>query len=308
MTDERIRIEIHPPDKPSAYTVIGTQQARRDWLEKRRLGIGASDAAAILGVSRWATPTMVYADKAGYPEPIEEQSEAARWGQILEPVVAKEFANETGRMVTMQGELLRSNEREWQLCTLDARQAVEGREGPGVLEIKTSTLDSEWRDGVPAHVLIQVQHQLAVTGWGWGSVAALLGGYGGFKMRWMDFERDEALIAEIIEGEAEFWDRVCRGEPPPVDGHPGTTAALKRIYNEPEDVTIELGHDYLELDGRRAAIDEQMADLKAELEAVNNEFRAAMGNATVAVMPGATWTNRPNKNGVRSLRRRESDA
>ena len=39
--------------------------SREEWLEKRKGSIGGSDAAAILGISRFATPYTVWADKTG---------------------------------------------------------------------------------------------------------------------------------------------------------------------------------------------------------------------------------------------------
>ena len=45
---------------------------REDWLQERRRGIGGSEAAAILGLSPWATPLDVYLDKIGEGEEVEE--------------------------------------------------------------------------------------------------------------------------------------------------------------------------------------------------------------------------------------------
>ncbi|WP_368506696.1 YqaJ viral recombinase family protein, partial [Staphylococcus pasteuri_A] len=39
------------------------------WHHERRLGIGGSDVAAILGISRWATPLDIFNQKRGYVEP-----------------------------------------------------------------------------------------------------------------------------------------------------------------------------------------------------------------------------------------------
>ena len=38
---------------------------RAEWLAWRRSGIGASDVAGILGISPWASPFTVWADKLG---------------------------------------------------------------------------------------------------------------------------------------------------------------------------------------------------------------------------------------------------
>ena len=36
---------------------------RADWLKLRRRGIGGSDVAAIIGISKWRTPLDIYNDK-----------------------------------------------------------------------------------------------------------------------------------------------------------------------------------------------------------------------------------------------------
>ena len=38
---------------------------RAEWLDWRRGGIGSSDIAAIIGLSPWATPYSVWAEKTG---------------------------------------------------------------------------------------------------------------------------------------------------------------------------------------------------------------------------------------------------
>ena len=75
-----------------------TEQARAEWLAQRRTGIGGSDVAAILGLSKYRSPLDVYKDKIG-ETPDGEQSQAAYWGTKLEDVVAREFQERTGLKV-----------------------------------------------------------------------------------------------------------------------------------------------------------------------------------------------------------------
>ena len=39
--------------------------SRSEWLGIRRKGIGGSDAAKVLGLSKWAGPLTVFLDKTG---------------------------------------------------------------------------------------------------------------------------------------------------------------------------------------------------------------------------------------------------
>jgi predicted phage-related endonuclease len=69
-----------------------------------------------------------------------------------------------------------------------------------ILECKTAGIHGArlWRDGVPEYVQLQVMHQLAVTGHRAADVAVLVGGQ---ELRIFRIERDEALIARLIEME-----------------------------------------------------------------------------------------------------------
>lgn len=73
--------------------------SREDWLDYRRLGIGGSDAAAIMGLSPFATIRDLYFDKIGVTPVIEEEEEnwvAKEVGHRLEDLVAMIFAKKTG--------------------------------------------------------------------------------------------------------------------------------------------------------------------------------------------------------------------
>lgn len=48
---------------------------RADWLKLRRRGIGGSDVAAIIGISKWRTPLDIYNDKTEEGEPADDQEE-----------------------------------------------------------------------------------------------------------------------------------------------------------------------------------------------------------------------------------------
>ncbi len=56
---------------------------------------------------------------------------------------------------------------------------------------------------------------MAVTGYKGAYIAALIGGN---TFRWRFIERDEELIAMLIQLEADFWEYVKSETPPPLDG------------------------------------------------------------------------------------------
>jgi predicted phage-related endonuclease len=106
---------------------------------------------------------------------------------------------------------------------------VIGVPGVQILECKTAGEFGArlWREGVPEYVLVQVQHQLAVTGKQAADVAVLICGQ---KLEVHRIERDDELIARLIPLEAAFWRYVETDTPPPADGSESADRALRCLY------------------------------------------------------------------------------
>lgn len=69
------------------------------WLEERSQGIGASESAALLGISPWSTPLSLFLEKSGRVKrrPGLDEAERLLWGNLLEPVIIRELVSRTGR-------------------------------------------------------------------------------------------------------------------------------------------------------------------------------------------------------------------
>ena len=76
---------------------IPTPANRAEWLKLRQIGIGGSDVAALLGISKWRTPLDVYRSKVEEPEEVDNAS--MEWGRRLEPVIRQKYADTVGMMV-----------------------------------------------------------------------------------------------------------------------------------------------------------------------------------------------------------------
>ena len=66
---------------------------RAEWLEARKDGLGASDAAAVLGISPWKTNVQLWEEKTGLvvPEDI-GGNPAVKYGNDAEPLLRQFFA------------------------------------------------------------------------------------------------------------------------------------------------------------------------------------------------------------------------
>lgn len=283
--------------------VLAAQPAewtRDDWLTWRRQGIGASDVAAICGLSRFASPMTVFVDKCELGAPRGE-TRPMYWGQKHEPNIAAAFEEETGLHVLHPQTLVVDEAISWRRCTLDglvAESADVPLEDPaaflGICEIKCSS-DFGW-DELPDEYAVQVQFQMGVAGFERCWVPVLHVGnndriYGPF-----DFDpRVFAALCSIVD---RFWlDHVMARIPPPADGSSATTDALKAAFSDGLADPIEL--DVQVLDAARAlpAAKQRVKAAEAEVDRIENELRLALGDAPVGgvrrddgeIEPIVTW-------------------
>ena len=280
----------HPSSKPRpALRLVGTKQLpREDWLAVRKQGIGSSDAAAAVGLNPYKSQLELWLEKTGRDtslpklDPQDEES-PAYWGNILEPIVAAHYSQRSGHRVRRINAVLQHPEPQlkWMLANID--REVIGAPEVQILECKTAGINGArlWKEGVPEYVQLQVMHQLAVTGKQAADVAVLLGGQ---HLEVHRIERDESMIARLIDLERLFWDYVVSDTPPPADGTASAEAALRCLYPEDNGQTLdfsqhtELVSTYLELKAIRQLIAQQETR-EAQLKQV---LQQAMGETTRA--------------------------
>ena len=186
-----------------------------EWLEYRKLGIGGSDAAVVCGISRYKSPVELWMEKTDQL-PYQEAGESAYWGTQLEVLVRTEFTKRTGIEVRTVSQILQSSEHPFMLANLDG-VCEHPDYGTCGFEAKTASAYKvgEWEDTIPDEYQLQVQHYMAVTGYKGFYIAVLIGGN---TFRWRFVERDEELIAMLIELERNFWEHVQDMTPPALDG------------------------------------------------------------------------------------------
>ncbi|MCI1750899.1 MAG: YqaJ viral recombinase family protein [Megasphaera cerevisiae] len=198
-----------------------------NWLKMRTAGIGGSDAAAVIGLSRWKSPFQVWMEKTGQVQPEDlSDNEYVYWGTVLEQAVADRFCEVTGKKVRKQG-MLKSADYPYILANVD-RMIVGENAG---LECKTANgfAAKEWVDDqVPTQYYVQCQHYMMVTGCETWYIACLIGGN---HFVWKEIPRNEEDIRALREDEVTFWTRYVLGdEIPPVDGSKSCESALKERF------------------------------------------------------------------------------
>ena len=245
-------------------TTIPTKgMSRKEWLMLRRKSVGGSDAAGIIGLSKWASPYTVWADKTGRL-PDKPDSEAMRQGRDLEDYVARRWMEETGKKVRRLPAMLYNPL--YPFAHADVDRMVVG-ENAGLECKTTSTLDVKQFNGVefPEQYYTQCVHYMAVTGADCWYLSVLVFGRGFYTFT---LERDQAEIDALMEAERSFWELVSTDNPPAMDGTEPTAEALQVIYSESEEKSLSLFgretilEEYVQLKNQKKYLDERITEIE----------------------------------------------
>lgn len=253
-------------------------------LAARRNSIGASEAAAALGLSPWKTPYQLWREKMGMDES-EPENEAMYWGSVLEGVILQRYMKDHDISAMVTQESFSHPEFSWMTCTLDG--SLFGR----VIEAKTARSAEGWGEpgsaDVPQPYLIQTQYQMLVTGYPVADVPVLIGGS---DYREYTVPEDKELQELILDGTSRFWnDYVLTKIAPDATTLP--------------DVKLKYGHKSvalpMEADARLIAFYEELAansaaikELEAKSDAAKLEIMKALGERDTLMIGGKvalTW-------------------
>ena len=199
-----------------------------EWLKSRRLGIGGSDVASILGLSKYKSPYQLWLDKTGRADVEDEQSEPAYWGNALEDIVAKEFQKRAGVKVQRVNKTLVHPQSDFARANID--RAVINPEISGNVRLKNGALTTDhilecktanqymaklWgndTESVPDYYLVQCQWYMGITQTKKCSLAVLIGGQ---QFRMYEIDYDPELFDMLIEECSNFWHNHVLADVPP---------------------------------------------------------------------------------------------
>lgn len=259
-------------------TKVSTKDmSREEWLEARRMSIGGSDAACILGLNEYKSAYALWCEKTGkiVPEDISDK-EAVRLGNDLEQYAAERWSEATGKKVRRENNIIYNSSYPFAHANPD-RIVIGERAG---LECKTTSswsVAQQLREGkIPDHWYCQCIHYLMVTGFDRWYLGVLVFGVGFYQFT-IDKNFDE--INALAASEEIFWAGVCNDIPPSLDGSESTTEAIKTIFaNSTPNTSIDLtviGHT---IDAYNA-IEKEIKQLQLMKDEYENEIKSFMGSA-----------------------------
>ena len=269
-----------------------TEISHEEWLKLRLKGIGGSDCAAAVGMSRWKSPLDVFLEKTGRKAQVSD-TEKMYWGRTLEPVLRAEFTRRTNLKTQVVPYMMNHREYPYMLANIDGI-VIEKDGTKCLLEIKTAgtAVEKEWTDaGIPVEYYLQVQHYLFVTGLSKAYVAVLIVGN---KFRWQSIQRDEETIQMLVAIESHFWkEYVEKDVPPPVDASSGE--ALAMLYPTAEKgSTVALPSEADEIVAQWLEIKKAEEEIKTAKATCENQLKALLKDAesgTTANGYTVRWTS-----------------
>ncbi|WP_024873108.1 YqaJ viral recombinase family protein [Tolumonas lignilytica] len=255
----------------------------------RSLYIGGSDAAAILGVSKWRTALDVYMDKVNGKQP-DDPSKAKIFarGKRMEPYIIDLFAEETGLNIIRRGFRYQDPEYPFLCAEIDA----EAESGENI-EIKTvhPFASKDWgimdTDDIPVYYAAQAMHGLMVTG----KQVCIFGAMIGMDdFRTYRVERDEDVIQLLRQKEIAFWHNMEQRIPPEAQ----TLSDAERLFKKDSGLEVEADAESLEAIMQLKELKAQAKQLDVQIEAAETKVKLAMKDASVITMSGQpliTWKN-----------------
>lgn len=221
-----------------------TPNDREHWLSLRAQDLTSTDVAALFGMSPYKTKFELWHEKrSGTPTPV-TQNARMTWGSRLEASIAAGIAEDNDWCIRPFNEYVRDDELrigssfDFRIITSEAGRAAAypgiDSESDAILEIKT--VDAlAFRNGwtvtddfieAPAHIELQVQHQLLVSGLSVAYIGVLIGGN---DVRVLRRDADAAVHSAIRDQARAFWDSIANNQAPdPV--MPDDAAAVIRMH------------------------------------------------------------------------------
>lgn len=272
------------------FSVSAPEKDKAEWLRDRRAGIGGSEIAAVMGENHWNSPRQIWMSKMGmFDDKPPQQSEAARWGNLLETTVADEWALRENRQYVHIPVSLQDDERPYLLANIDGFTLTEDREViTGILEVKTTSAYNRdaWENGpVPFHYLCQTNWYCGITRQSMFTIICLVGGQ---RLYAYDLPADPELFKREEAEAAAFWNNyVLTGIEPPataVDKELMAKAEAEQAEDkEPEpakvlddDASERLVESYCIMREKIAA----MTDIK---NAIYAQIKVALGASSEAI-------------------------
>lgn len=198
----------------------------QNWTEFRRNGIGGSDAAAAIGLSKWKTNVQLWEEKTGLAIAKDVHNDRVEYGLRAESHILRLFEldhKDEYKVVEYKDTVFQKG---FMFASVDGGLINKKTGELGGIEIKTAepmtrSAWEEWDNMIPMPYYIQILHYLAVTDWSFWIVKTRLIGRDQDnrpiiteKEYLFDRAEESGNIEFLISKEIQFWEHVKNGTRP----------------------------------------------------------------------------------------------
>lgn len=299
---------------------------REAWTAARLLGIGGSDAAAVVGEHPQKSPIDVWSERfTGVPHFVD--NERADVGRLLEPFVSDLFAagypkwpRAGGPLTVVKPPSVYDRSRPWFRGSPDGfiyypeqiisiGPGVDLLRGPyrpqAILEIKTHgwfgskgyAIDSDGSAiiSVPPDKRIQCAWYMALTGVAVAYLACLVDTH---LRRTFVLHRDQQIEDMLLTEVDQFWRKhVLTGDPPPPDGTERYRKYLSGRYKTPHSAELVMSTPEVELAVEALlAVKRDQKKLERDREMAEQVIKRHIGDAAgvKTALGSVTWKSQPS--------------
>ena len=286
--------------------------SHENWLQMRSQDLTSTEISALYGISPYMTEFELWHQHKNDRITIIDDNERMLWGRRLQDTIAVGVSADQNWDVRPMDEYIRLPEHRLG-SSFDFAIAEHA-----ILEVKN--VDSlQYRDGwliegddiqAPAHIELQLQHQLLVSGRKEGYIAALVGGN---RVTLIHRVADPAVHQSILNKAAKFWASI-EANTPPSPNFVRDAEFIARLYNLAEpgklldassdaDITSMAKRDK-ELQEAGKRIDEERAEIKARLLMRIGDVEKVIGDgfSISAGVQGPTHIEAHDRSGFRRFR------
>lgn len=252
--------------KLATQTII--PESHEHWLSLREKVLTSTQIAALFNLSKYSTEFELFHEKTGQTKFPFTANERMRWGNRLEESIARGAAEEFGWQIRPMKEFIFNEDlrlgSSFDFCIVyPAEESDACTYDEAILEIKnvdSLIYHNEWsEDQAPAHIELQLQFQMLLSGIGYGKICALVGGN---ELKVIEREADPQIHAAILNKAAEFWAKVDANECPDPDFEKDANY-ITELYRQSNDDTFDAEHN------------EKLHDLATSYDQASKDFKEA---------------------------------
>jgi putative phage-type endonuclease len=200
------------------------------WNAARAAGLGGSEIAGVLGLSKWDSHYSLWHRKAGNlgERHLKDEMDA---GKRLEPVILQWWKDQHPELTGRRCGTYRSSVRPWQIANPDLL-AYANHHRAGIVEAKYALYDYEWglpgTDEVPPYYLTQCRWYLDVFDLDVCYLPMFVGSQGEFREYVIRADEDDQAMMRTAA--AAFMDSLEAGDMPDIDEHSATYEAIREMH------------------------------------------------------------------------------